>query len=417
MVYEDIPKFIETVWLSLKQNSFVNLVFHSPGSLGEARGKGYLKAKGTVRTIGGRNVLQLETFFTEGRVTQQNIPIAKDDIDYLIQSQLNIFMKAELTDRDGTASLYRSKKGSFKYLKSGNPGRISYYEMQTRGNDTEKKHLLTGKEEFLFCLGISSREGRVHDKRQSKFRQICRFAEYIKEAEKKLPKDREIYVYDLCCGKSYLSFAAYYVLTEICGRKVSMYCVDLKRSVISYCEEVAEDSKMDGMHFICGDVLEYSPDTPVDMVISLHACDTATDMVLDFAVRHDADVILSTPCCHHRMMHELDCPSLGFIAERPILKQKFCDSATDSLRLLKLEAEGYKCDATELIDPEETPKNIMLRAWKRKDADFSAPAQKKKAKKYLDTYAFLYGRLPEERIFRLYHDNIESGKEQQKNDT
>ncbi len=365
MVYEDIPKFIETVWLSLKQNSFVNLVFHSPGSLGEARGKGYLKAKGTVRTIGGRNVLQLETFFTEGRVTQQNIPIAKDDIDYLIQSQLNIFMKAELTDRDGTASLYRSKKGSFKYLKSGDPGRISYYEMQTRGNDTEKKHLLTGKEEFLFCLGISSREGRVHDKRQSKFRQICRFAEYIKEAEKKLPKDREIYVYDLCCGKSYLSFAAYYVLTEICGRKVSMYCVDLKRSVISYCEEVAEDSKMDGMHFICGDVLEYSPDTPVDMVISLHACDTATDEALARGVEWGCRYVVSAPCCQHELQKAIGPQSdaaFAGVLRHGILRERLCDILTDSFRAMILRILGFKTQVVEFVSPDATARNILLRA-------------------------------------------------------
>ncbi|MBQ7599644.1 MAG: SAM-dependent methyltransferase [Clostridia bacterium] len=398
----EISRFAGTVASSLENNSFISLVFHTPDKANpDAAEQGFLKAKGTVRHIGGRDIIQLETFFTEGRVTQRNVP--KDGADRLISEYLSLFMKAELSDRDGTASLYRSKKGKYAFIKNGSPGTKSYQVSEAAGNDQAKKRLLTGEEEFLYQLGVSSRDGRIHDKKQSKFRQICRFSEYIKEAEAKLPSGRELFVYDLCCGKSYLSFAAYHVLTEICGRKVSMFCVDLKKSVIDFCSGVAGRSGMDGLHFICGDILKYEPDTGCDLVISLHACDTATDMVLDFAVRHDAEAILSTPCCHHRMMNELDCPSIGFIAERPILKQKFCDSATDSLRLLKLEAEGYRCDATELIDPEETPKNTMLRAYRRKNTDFSSATQKEKADRYLETYRFLYGKYPEERIFRLYH--------------
>jgi hypothetical protein len=126
------------------------------------------------------------------------------------------------------------------------------------------------------------------------------------------------------------------------------------------------------------------------MVISLHACDIATDIVLDFAAKHGAKVILSTPCCHHEMKNNLCCEPLDFIAKRPVLKQKLCDAATDALRLLKLEAEGYRVDATEFIDPEDTPKNVMLRAHRKKH--FPKSEKLAKTEEYRAIYRFLYGK-------------------------
>ena len=140
------------------------------------------------------------------------------------------------------------------------------------------------------------------------------------------------------------------------------------------------------------DINGFEPEFQPDMVISLHACDTATDVVLDFAARHQAKIILSTPCCHHEMKKNLNCGTLDFIARRPVLKQKLCDAATDALRLLKLEAEGYRVDATEFIDPEDTPKNVMLRAHRRKN--FSEAERKAKTEEYRAAYQFLYGREP-----------------------
>jgi hypothetical protein len=200
---------------------------------------------------------------------------------------------------------------------------------------------------------------------QAKFRQICRFSEYIAEAEHKLKQGSELYVCDLCCGKSYLSFAAYHVLTEVLGRKVKMTCVDLKQSVMDFCAGIAGQLGYDGMQFLCGDIAEYTPVRPPDMVISLHACDTATDIVLDFAAKWQSAVILSTPCCQRELSRNLDCPTLSFIGDKPVLRRKFCDAATDALRLLRLECMGYTADALEFIDPEDTPKNVMLRAVKR----------------------------------------------------
>ena len=389
---EKLSAFAGLVQKSLLSGGLVNVVFHSPVSGCDA-----LKAKGTSKTIAGKPVLQVETSLTEGRVTHENL--VEGEIVSALPNQFEIFRKADLTDKSGTASVMISKKGAVTLLEKGKIGtavNVSAEESgENRGNDREKSRLLTGKEEFLIALGVADKNGRIHDKKQAQFRQICRFSEYIAEAAVKLKPDGELYVCDLCCGKSYLSFAAYHVLTAVLGRQVKMSCVDLKKSVIDYCADIAKQAGMDGMDFICGDINEFVPLRTPDLVISLHACDIATDIVLNFAVRHHADAILSTPCCHHQMNREMDCPTLSFIAERPVLRQKLADAATDALRLLMLDAAGYKTDATEFIDPEDTPKNIMLRAHRRKNWREDSREAADRRERYRAAYFFMYGKYPD----------------------
>ena len=167
--------------------------------------------------------------------------------------------------------------------------------------------------------------------------------------------------------------------------------VDLKPDVVEYCNTVAKKLGFDGLEFLCGDISKYDAGEKVHLVISLHACDTATDLVLAKAVEWNADVILSTPCCHHELNHTLNCNTLSFIAEHSMLRQKFCDAATDALRLKLLESQGYAVAALELIDPEETPKNIMLRALRKSGFDQNSPTAKKLRDEYRAAKAFLLG--------------------------
>lgn len=384
---EKLASFAGLVRKSLTSGGLVNVVFHSPAA-GEI-----LKAKGTPKSIAGKTVLQIETSLTEGRVTHENL--SEEEIEAILPKQFDVFKKADLTDKNGTASVMISKKGAVTLLEKGKIGTAVTKTDEKSGNDREKSRLLTGNEEFLKALDVADKNGRIHDKKQAKFRQICRFSEYIAEAAAKLNPEGELYVCDLCCGKSYLSFAAYHVLTAVLGRQVKMSCVDLKKSVIDYCADIAEKSGMNGMDFICGDINEFEPLRKPDLVISLHACDIATDIVLNFAVRHHAEAILSTPCCHHQMNREMDCPTLSFIAERPVLRQKLADAATDALRLLMLDAAGYKTDATEFIDPEDTPKNIMLRAHRRRNWRDDSREAAEKRERYRAAYMFMYGKYPE----------------------
>lgn len=376
-------EFLQLVSKSAENGTLVNVVFHSPVG-GEAQ-----KSKGTLKTVKGSVILQVETFLTEGRVTQDNIQL--NELESKAEKYFEMYRLFDLLDKGGTASLMTSKKGTVTLLKKGKIGEGDG-SVPAESNNRQKNYLLRGDEQFLVHLGISDANGRIHDKKQAKFRQICRFSEYIAEAEKKLSRDGELYVCDLCCGKSYLSFAAYHVLTKVLNRKVKMSCVDLKKSVIDYCAEVAEKSGMTGMEFICMNINDFVPHRAPDLVISLHACDTATDIVLDFASRNGAEAILATPCCHHQMNNEINCPTLSFVTDVSILRQKLCAAATDALRLLKLEAEGYKTDATEFIDPEDTPKNVMLRAYRRKGFSKSSSEALKKAEEYKNAYRFIYGK-------------------------
>ena len=346
----------------------------------------------TVRQIGGKNCLQGESMHTDNKAKHQNIAIGDDDALLALLAtagQINILTTL------GDAEYRTAKSGKVtllggdalqKKLAGATPAAPT---VQTLFNNREKQYILNGNEPFLIKLEVSDKNGRVHDKKRAKFRQINRFLELVRDIEDKLPAEGTLRICDLCCGKSYLSFAVYHYFAVIKGRDVRMTGVDLKEDVIEFCNATARDLGFDGLEFLCGDVGKYHTDDKVHLVISLHACDIATDLVLSRALAFKADVILSTPCCHHAMAPMLCAPELAFITEHSMLRQKLCDAATDALRLKILEAHGYKTAALELIDPEETPKNILLRGIRKKNPD---PAAMKEAREEAERIrAFLLG--------------------------
>jgi len=350
------------------------------------------KVRGELRQIGGKPVLQLEYSLTEGRLRHENITVAHGTILEKIQKMIDPalfeheFTRSELYAGDGNASLMISKKGKMTLVCSPKFENVIEAKVNTeaRGNDRQKTYMIPEDAKFLQVLGVSDKSGRVHDKKRAKFRQINRFSEYASDYLSKMTDD-ELFIADMCCGKSYLSFALYYLVTEVIGKRCRMVCVDLKKSVIDDVSAVAKDCSFDGMEFICADISKYSVTDVPHMVVSLHACDIATDLVLDFAIRSGARTILSTPCCHHELSELLDCPELSFISEYSVLKQKLCSTATDSLRLLRMKAAGYKSDAVEFIDPEDTPKNVMLRG------KYTGKRDAKAAERYRAAYKFLTG--------------------------
>ena len=394
---ENIQRFSDCVLKSASAGTMRNIVFSSPCK-GEVK-----KIKGTLRIIGGNRMMQLEESQTEGRVRQKNIEI--DQLQSIVASLFpEQFTRIDLNDEAGAAALMISKKGKVSAvipaslktsLQSSAAAALSSSIDRFAKNDREKNRVLNGTEPFLKELGISDANGRIHDKRQAKFRQICRFSELVLEALPRLPKEGTIFVADLCCGKSYLSFAVYHCLHVIAGRNVEMVGIDLKKSVIDYCALCAEKIGYTGMKFMCGDINAYTPPRTPDMVISLHACDVATDIVLDFAAKHRAKVILSTPCCQQELNRRLNCETLSFLADRPALRRKFCDAATDALRLSRLECMGYSADALEFIDPEDTPKNIMLRAYLRPKYSPDSKRIQMLREKYTADFRFLCAEDPQ----------------------
>lgn len=215
---------------------------------------------------------------------------------------------------------------------------------------------------FLVDLGVMTGEGRVHEAAYDKYRQINRFLEFIEDILPKLPKDRELTIVDFGCGKSYLTFAMYYFLRELRGYQVKIVGLDLKADVIEHCGRLAEKYGYDGLQFLQGDIAGYEGLDRVDMVVTLHACDTATDFALAKAVQWNAQVILSVPCCQHELNRKIKNDLLSPVLKYGILKERMSALLTDGIRAELLESKGYSVQILEFIDMEHTPKNLLIRA-------------------------------------------------------
>ncbi len=335
----------------------------------------------------GEIFCQIERFTKDNKAIHENIPI-ENAPEALLALTLSEFVQTDVFSQNGFCEILASKNGHI-HIADKRKADKTEAKSEIAAHNREKQYLIDPKQhtKFLSLLGVCDGQGKVFEKKRSKFKQINRFLELLDDVYDNLPREGRLTVCDLCCGKSYLTFAVYYYLTSLKQRQVIMYGIDLKEDVISYCSDVAKTLGCDGLHFLCQDITKFTLDETVDMVVSLHACDIATDIVLDFAICEKARVILSTPCCHHEMMRQLDAVPLSFITEHSMLKQKLCDAATDGLRGLKLEASGYAVDMPELIDAEETPKNIMIRAILRNKKDIATEQIAKK--RYLAACEFL----------------------------
>lgn len=376
-------RLAELIVLAAEKKALKKAIFSKPSD------SSIVKVVMTLRNIASKDLLQAEYFHTDNKATHKNIQLS--DAPSVLWEMISAFGQINLITTAGDAEYKLSKSGNSvliggdKLQKALSTDTLKTVEISK--NNISKKHILDGSEPFLKLLGISDANGRIYDKKQLKFRQINRFVEMIRDVQGHLPVG-EITICDLCCGKSYLSFAVYHYFANVLGYKVKMTGVDLKPDVVSYCSEVAEKLGFNGLSFICGDINDFSADPLPDLVVSLHACDTATDIVLTKAMEWEAKVILSTPCCHHELNHTLNCHALSFIAEHSMLRQKFCDAATDALRLKLLEANGYRTAALELV--EDAPKNIMLRAIKQKGGK-NSPSARKAREEYEIAKAFLLG--------------------------
>ena len=220
----------------------------------------------------------------------------------------------------------------------------------------------------LVDMGVMTAEGRVKANMNDKFRQINRFLEFIDEliAEEDLPKDRPLSIIDFGCGKSYLTFIVYYYFTEIKHRRVTMTGIDLKADVIDFCSRLAEKYGYSDLRFHCGDIADFAQRSgaPIDLVITLHACDTATDFALFNAIRFGATYILSVPCCQHELNKTADYSALPLINDSGIIRERVSALLTDSIRQKLITACGYSARTMEFVDLAHTPKNLLIRAKK-----------------------------------------------------
>lgn len=262
---------------------------------------------------------------------------------------------------DGTVLV--SKKGKVTVKAKEHPEKE---KVKIQAHNRVKRYIL--KEgipvPFLVDLGVMNGNGKVITSRYDKFRQINRFLEFIEDILPRLSKEREITILDFGCGKSYLTFAMYHYLRELQGYDVNIIGLDLKKDVIENCSCLAQKYGYEKLHFYQGDIAEYEGVTSVDMVVTLHACDTATDYALAKAVEWGAEVILSVPCCQHEVNRQIKNEMLSPVLKYGILKERMSALLTDGIRAELLACKGYDTQILEFIDMEHTPKNLLIRAVK-----------------------------------------------------
>ena len=236
-------------------------------------------------------------------------------------------------------------------------------------HNTSKEYFLDEKQkyDFLIELGIQNKEGKILKARFNKFRQINKYLEFIKHATTQLDTKNQITILDFGSGKSYLTFSTYYYLTEILKLNVKIIGIDLKKEVIEYCNNISKKLNFNNLEFVYGDVIDYENKNKIDMVISLHACNTATDIALLKSLGWNAKIFFAVPCCQKELNNQLDSTFIPFMLKHGIIKEKFSTLLTDSIRSEVLEVFGYKSDIVEFISEENTPKNQLIRAYKTTD--------------------------------------------------
>lgn len=291
-----------------------------------------------------------------------------------------LYRQVEIKSMTSQTNILISKKGAVT-VKTKKDAVQVIPAFQVSEHDRKKQYIL--KEgvavPFLQDLGIMSADGNIIRSKYDKFKQINRYLEFIEDILPNFDKQQEVRIVDFGCGKSYLTFAMYYYLHEMMGYQIKVTGLDLKEDVIRTCNELKERYGYENLEFLQGDIADYDGTDHVDMVVTLHACDTATDYALYKASKWGAKVILSVPCCQHELNKQISCEPLADILKYGLIKERMSALMTDALRGNILETLGYKVQILEFIDMEHTPKNILLRAVKN-----TKPVSEAKKKEALD---------------------------------
>ncbi len=311
--------------------------------------------KVVLRPMGDR--YQFESF-TKTQAFHENVT-SNELRDKICNLLTDTFRQTEIFTDSYVYGIKISSKGKVLH----NRRRNNDVKSIAQNHNREKNHIidLDNAPPVFSDIGIIGKDGSIVNSKYDKYKQICRFAEFIDDIVKKDPRE-EYNIIDFGCGKSYLTFICYHYMTEIAHKKVNIVGLDLKEKVIENCNELAKKYGYDNLQFLCMDIKDYLPKVRPDMVIALHACDVATDYALYNAYRWQADYILSVPCCQHEMNGKVKSENFSLLCDYGLLKERFSALATDALRGKYLEYCGYNVDILEFIDVEHSPKNVLIRA-------------------------------------------------------
>ncbi len=345
---------------------------------------GYIKLILRPLILQGELKFQAEEF-TEKQAFHKNM--GADEAASYLKAQLSVlYRNGEIQSLLGSGNILVGKKGTMTVkMKKKAAGLASDKQISAEKSQTGRKKAIDMSQEdlarlschnrakkyvlpegtpvpFLADLGVMTKDGAVVKAKYDKFRQINRFLEFVEDILPRLDRSRETKIIDFGCGKSYLTFAMYYYLKEVKGYPIRIVGLDLKKDVIALCNRLAEKFGFENLTFLHGDIADYEGMDQVDMVVTLHACDTATDYALAKAVRWGARVILSVPCCQHELNGQIESSLLAPALKYGLIKERISALLTDSIRAGLLEEAGYRTQILEFIDMEHTPKNIMIRA-------------------------------------------------------
>lgn len=305
-----------------------------------------------------------ETLYIGTKVFHKNYT-AEYMQEEIIKNLTDNFKQLQLEHEEIKATVLVSKKGKITINKRTKRSEDRVVKAELSHNRAKRYIIEDGKKvDFMVDLGVMTKDGKVVKAKYDKFKQINRFLEFIEDVLPKLNKNREITIIDFGCGKSYLTFAMYYYLKELNSIDARIIGLDLKEDVIDKCNELSMKYGYEKLNFYKGDIKNYEGVSKVDMVVTLHACDTATDYALNKAVSWGAEVILSVPCCQHELNAQIKNDILEPVLKYGLIKERLSALITDALRADILEGAGYYVQILEFIDMEHTPKNILIRAVK-----------------------------------------------------
>lgn len=336
-----------------------SLITASLSQLRKREGISYTKV--TIKPVELKNKLHYQFAYYSGtKVTHQNVP-AEEAEAVMTKLMEETFRQAVICTPEADYQVLISKKYKVSILtKSPTKTKTDIAHNRKKSYVLEEGIPVP----FLIELGIMNDEGKVFARKYDKFKQINRFLEMVEDVLPHLPDDRPLTIVDFGCGKSYLTFALYHYLAVTARRSLNIVGLDLKADVIEHCSLLAKKLNYSHLQFLVGDIADYDELERVDMVVTLHACDTATDAALEKAVRWGASVILSVPCCQHELFAQVKSPVMDPLLSHGILKERFSALATDAIRAKLLDIMGYRTQLLEFIDMEHTPKNILIRAVK-----------------------------------------------------